>query len=196
MKWLLLLAAPSLFFVSINARISPPGPDMDQLVGKWEVVQYAEQGVQVDKKGAIPDQARRVYEHVRERRITTFYGPQPVYDQLNRRESREFKEWIQRDSINEVRRLMDIIPMPYYAVFFADSTLSLYNKEEKTGHILVPESRRFTFSKATMSLDIFRLGGYDRSDVQVLYLDDQRMTLYIPEEAEIVQLIKRPFDLP
>lgn len=196
MKWLLLLSSPVLFISSAKTAFAPAGPEMGQLTGKWEVVAYAEQGVQVDKKGDPADQAKRVYEHVRERRITTFYGPQPVYDQLNRRESREFREWIQRDSINEVRRLMEIIPLPYYAVFFADSTLSLYNKNEQTGHITVPESRRFAFYPDNMSLDIFRLGGYDRSDVQVLYLDGQRMTLYIPEEAEIVQLIKRPLNLP
>jgi hypothetical protein len=47
-----------------------------------------------------------------------------------------------------------------------------------------------------MSLNIVRSGGYDRSDVQILLLDEKRLTLFIPEDAEVVELVKVPFALP
>ena len=31
---------------------------------------------------------------------------------------------------------------------------------------------------------------------QVLLLTDERMTLFLPEEGEIVELVKKPFSLP
>ena len=173
-----------------------PDPRLPQLLGKWEVVSYSEQGVSVNKREAPLAQAQKVYAHVRTPRAIQFYSYQLMYEDLNRREDRAFQEWLQRDSMLEVKRLVEVISMPYYAVFFADSTLSTYNKTVETGAVQFPESRRFALNSKTMSLNIVRSGGYDRSDVQILLLDEKRLTLFIPEDAEVVELVKVPFALP
>ncbi|MCC6460877.1 MAG: hypothetical protein IT260_10435, partial [Saprospiraceae bacterium] len=82
------------------------------LWGRWEVIAYAEQGVPVDKKAAPLPQARAVYERVRDQRATNWYGLQP-YEDLSRRASRDFHEWVERDSSIEVSRLAEAIAMPY-----------------------------------------------------------------------------------
>jgi hypothetical protein len=80
----------------------------------------------------------------------------------------------------------------------------LYNKDAVTGLISFPESRQYIFSPATMSMDIYPPGyqaveksnWVDKWDVQVLFLSDTRMTLFLPQEAEIVELVKTEFKLP
>lgn len=167
-----------------------------RLIGRWEVVAYSEQGVQVDKKAPALPQAVKVYEHNRWSRAATWYGYDP-YEDLSRRENRAFEHWQQRDSSIEVRRVADAIALPSYAVFFPDSTLALYNKNPQTNLVTFPESRRYVFSPTTMSLDITLPGGYALQwQAQVLFLTDTRMTLFLPEEGELVELVKTAFSLP
>jgi hypothetical protein len=55
-----------------------------------------------------------------------------------------------------------------------------------------------------MSIDIYPPGfqpssggGWvDKWDIQVLALSETRMTLFLPQEAEIVELVKTEFKLP
>jgi len=48
-----------------------------------------------------------------------------------------------------------------------------------------------------MSIDIFNPGGFGvQWKAQVLQLGSDRMTLFLPEEAEIVELVKTSFSLP
>jgi len=167
-----------------------------RLIGRWEVVAYSEQGVQVDKKAPALLQALKVYEHNRWSRAGTWYGYDP-YEDLSRRENRAFEHWQQRDSSIEVRRVADAIALPYYAVFFPDSTLALYNKDTQSNLITLPESRQYIFSPATRSMDISLPGGFALQwQAQVLLLTDERMTLFLPEEGEIVELVKTAFSLP
>lgn len=164
-----------------------------QLLGRWEVIRYSEQGVQVDKKQAALPQAQAVYAHVGSQRAAIWYG----YDETTgERPPRRFERWEERDSIAEVKRVTKAIAMPYFAVFFADSTLALYNKEDFTHAIYFPESRRYVFSPSTMSIDILQPGGYGKIEAQVLLLTDRRLLLFLPEEAEIVELVKTEFVLP
>jgi len=86
-----------------------------QLIGRWEVIRYSEQGVQVDKKQAALPQAQAVYAHVGSQRAAIWYG----YDETTgERPPRRFERWEERDSIAEVRRVAKAIAMPYFAVFF------------------------------------------------------------------------------
>lgn len=167
-----------------------------RLLGRWEVVSYSEQGVQVDKKAPALPQALKVYEHIRQKRAEQWYGYHE-YDDLSRRESRAFREWQERDSSIEVRRVMDAIAAPYYAVFFADSTLSVYNKDSANNRIFFPEGRHFSFVPSFMSISIKNPGGFGiQWHAQVLLLNDDRMTLFLPEEAEVVELVKTAYSLP
>jgi hypothetical protein len=175
------------------------------LIGRWEVLQYAEQGLQVDKKKPTLPQAHEVYRHVQKERARTWYGyDYESADEYSKRRAREFERWELRDSIKEVNRIAEAIETPYYAVFFADSTLALYNKDAATGLISFPESRHYIFSSGTMSLDIYPpgylpvpgAGWIDKWDVQVLSLTETRMTLFLPQDAEIVELVKTEFKLP
>lgn len=183
-----------------------PDPKWAQLLGRWEVVQYSEQGLQVDKKKPALPQARDVYQHVRKLRARTWYGFEyENADEYSRRRAREFQRWEERDSTREVTRIADAIETPYFAVFFPDSTLALYNKDDQ-GRVTFPESRRFVFSPKTMSLDVYPpgmlpppqpIGGWvDRLEIQILVLTDTRMLLFVPEEAEVVELIKTAYTLP
>lgn len=174
----------------------PPDTLLQKLLGRWEVVAYSEQGVQVDKKAAPLPQALKVYEHVRQTRAERWYGYRE-YDDLSRRENRAFREWQDRDSSIEVQRVAEAIAMPYYVVFFADSTISLYNKDAANNRISFPEARHYSFVPATMSIDIFNFGGFGvQWQAQVLLLTTGRMTLFLPEEAEVVELIKTSYSLP
>lgn len=178
------------------------------LIGRWEVLQYSEQGLQVDKKQAPLPQAQEVYRHVQKERARNWYGyDSEAADEYSRRRAREFERWALRDSTKEVARIAEAIETPYYAVFFADNTLALYNKNATSGLISFPESRHYVFSPATMSLDIYppnfqpmeegeSSSWIDKWDVQVLFLSDTRMTLFLPQEAEIVELVKTAFTLP
>ena len=175
------------------------------LLGRWEVLQYSEQGLPVDKKKPALPQALDVYRHVQKERARVWYGyDYEATDEYSKRRAREFERWEMRDSTKEVNRIADAIATPYFAVFFADSTLSLYNKDAETGLISFPESRQYIFSPATMSMDIYPPGyqaveksnWVDKWDVQVLFLSETRMTLFLPQEAEIVELMKTEFKLP
>ena len=187
--------------VSIQAQATGPVT----LIGRWEVLQYAEQGLPVDKtKPALP-QAHEVYRHVQKERAQMWYGyDYDVADEYSKRRAREFERWEMRDSTKEVKRIAEAIETPYFAVFFTDSTLALYNKNVATGLISFPESRHYVFSPATMSLDIYPpgylpvagAGWVDKWDVQVLFWSETRMTLFLPQEAEIVELVRTEFKLP
>lgn len=177
-------------------------PNFQTLLGRWEVVAYSEQGVQVDKKAPALPQALKVYNHVRKSRLETWYG---YYDDYDERRSRALERWAVRDSIIEVSRLTKAIAMPYFVTFFADSTMSLYNKEDGTNIIYFPEVWHFVFSPATMSIDMYTLqpveepfyrSPYGRWEVQVLLLRENRMRLFIPQEAEVVELVKTAFTFP
>ena len=198
-KFHLLRFWPGLFLTvfSISASGQKPADTLLQkLLGRWEVVAYSEQGVQVDKKAPALPQALKVYEHVRQKRAEQWYGYHE-YDDLSRRESRAFREWQERDSSIEVRRVMDAIATPYYAVFFADSTLSVYNKDAGNSRVLFPEGRHFSFVPAFMSISIKNPGGFGvQWHAQVLLLTADRMTLFLPEEAEMVGLVKTAYSLP
>jgi len=39
-------------------------------------------------------------------------------------------------------------------------------------------------------------GGYGKIEAQILLLTDRRLLLFLPEEAEIVELVKTEFILP
>ena len=146
----------SLFSLSaLNARAQKSADSLTKLLlGRWEVVAYSEQDVPVNKKNAAVPKAQAVYKHNRQRRAKQWYGL-TEYDELNWRQNRNYEEWLDRDSMIEVRRLAEAIATPYYVVFFAD-----------------------------------------RWQAQVLLLTGDRMTLFLPEEAEIVELERRPFTLP
>jgi hypothetical protein len=77
-------------FVLSYAQKSANNP----LIGRWEVLQYAEQGLQVDKKQPAAPQALAVYRHVQKTRAKTWYGFDYDYaDEYSRRRSREFQRW-------------------------------------------------------------------------------------------------------
>jgi len=175
---------------------TPGEVKLSALLGRWEISNYAEQGVQVDKKQPALAQAIAVYRHARADRARQFYGYSD-YEDYSRHESRDYKEWAARDSSVEVGRIAQAIALPYYAVFFADSTLSLYNKEAATNQITFPEAKHFIFAPASMSIDIMpTTNTYDRWQAQILLLTATRMTLFLPETAEVVELVKTPYSLP
>lgn len=190
------LSLVTLIFPAFLPAQQPGDTLLNRLLGRWEVVAYSEQGVQVNKKAPVLPQALQVYEHVRQKRAEQWYGYRE-YDDMNRRENRAFLEWQKRDSSMEVHRLMDAIAMPYYAVFFADSTLSLYNKGGANSPVIFPEGRHFYFVPSFMSISILNPGGFGiQWHAQVLVLTVDRMTLFLPEEAEVVELVKTEFSLP
>jgi len=198
--FLLLLRSTNVMFAQTITPVA--------LLGRWEVLQYTEQGLQVDKKKPSLPQAQEVYRHVQKERARIWYGyDYESTDEYSKRRAREFERWELRDSTKEVERIETAIETPYFAVFFADNTMAVYNKDAFTGLISFPESRHYVFSPASMSLDIYPpnfqpmeegdSGNWvDKWDVQVLFLSDKRMTLFLPQEAEIVELVKTEFKLP
>lgn len=181
---------------------SQNAPSLQNLLGRWEVISYSEQGVQVDKKAPALPQAVNVYNHVRKGRLETWYG---YYEDYEERRSRALERWAVRDSTLEVTRIAKAIAMPYYVTFFADSTMALYNKDETTQTIYFPEVWHFIFSPSTMSIDLYTLqpaeepfykSPYGKWEVQVLLLTENRMRLFIPQEAEVVELRKTEFSFP
>ncbi len=200
--FLLKMIPAGLLTLASIAGLAQDSPAIPNLLGRWEVVAYSEQGVQVDKKAPALPQALKVYNHVRKSRLETWYG---YYEDYDERRSRALERWAVRDSIIEVTRLTKAIAMPYFVTFFADSTMSLYNKEEETGLIYFPEVWHFVFSPATMSIDMYTLqpveepfyrSPYGRWEVQVLLLSENRMRLFIPKEGEVVELVKTAFTFP
>jgi hypothetical protein len=176
------------------------------LTGRWEVIRYSEQGIPVDKKQDAMRQAVEVYRQIQQTRAQIWYG----YDyeqasEYSKKRAREFERWEQRDSTKEVRRIASAISTPYFAVFFADSTLALYNKDAETGRVSFQEARQYVFSPSTMSIDLYPPGFVpppqpgnwsDKINLQIVSLTADKLILFIPEEAEIVELIKTPFTLP
>jgi len=167
-----------------------------KLLGRWEMLSYSEQGVQVNKKAPALPQALMVYEHVRWQRARQWYGFYDA-DDFSRRENRAFEHWLERDSAIEVRRVAEAIAMPYFVTFFPDSTLSLYNKDAATGQVYFPEARQYVFSPEHRSIRIFMPGGFALQwHAQVLLLTADRMTLFLPEDAEVVELVKTNYAFP
>lgn len=199
-----ILLLPILMFVALASVIGQTASKVS-LTGRWEILQYAEQGLQVDKKKPALPQAHEVYRQVQKERARTWYGYDYEFaDEYSKRRAREFERWEMRDSTKEVNRIAEAIETPYFAVFFADSTLALYNKDSANGLISFADSRHYVFSPATMSLDIYPSGykpmpgssWVDNWDVQVIFLSESRMTLFLPKEGEIVELMKTEFKLP
>ena len=176
---------------------NPADPALPLLLGRWEVVAYSEQGIPVDKKQPALPQAAAIYPQIRPERARNFYG-YSQYEDYSRRESRDYGQWAERDSAVEVARLTEAIALPYFAVFFADSTLAVYNKNTTTHQVSSPEAKHFAFSPVSMSLDIIPANQltYERWQAQILLLTATRLTLFLPETAEVVELIKTPFILP
>lgn len=172
-------------------------PPTTLLIGRWEVLSYSEQGVQVDKKQPAMPQAVAVYRHIGEERARNFYGYSAYDDDLSRRRTRAFEHWAEHDSTIEVARIAQAIATPYFAVFFADSTLALYNKDAVTSAISFPEARHYVFTASTMSIDLLP-GQPDflKHEVQILLLTETRLKLFLPETAEVVELVKTVFTLP
>lgn len=195
MKIILFSLCCSLLTLS-GISVRRPAPS---LLGRWEVIKYSEQGIPVDKKGDAAAQARMVYAHVKEARARQFYGFDDRWDELNRRETRAFQRWSELDSLNETQRVAEAIRTPYFVVFFADSTLAAYNKVPVSNLILFPEKRHYEYAPATMSIDIWQpnaLAPYGKWDAQILHFDEQRLTLFLPEEAEVVELARADGELP
>lgn len=189
------------FFLMSHALIAQNNrdPKWAQLLGKWEVTSYSEQGVQVYKKQAALPQAQAVYARIQSDRARIFYGYDEALDELSRRATRRYREWVKEDSTREVKRLVKAIETPYFVAFFPDSTVSLYNKNGESAEISFPQVKHFDFLPTLMSLKMtpppmnvpFR-----NWDVQVLLLTDTRMTLFLPEQASVVELVKAPYIFP
>ncbi|MEO6757976.1 MAG: hypothetical protein ABIO24_00875 [Saprospiraceae bacterium] len=195
LRWTLLLIFTQTTILFLQAQVQPD-PQLPLLLGRWEVVAYAEQGVQVDKKQPALPQAIKAYRHNRVNRSTQFYG-YSEYEDYSRHESRDYDRWAERDSIVEVERVTRMIAQPTYVVFFPDSTLSVYNKDVVDNHVNYSFSWRFAFLPATRSLYIFPYAHTDDPlRGQILLLTATRITLFLPGTAEIVELVKTPFSLP
>ncbi len=186
----------------ISSAFEPASKTLENwnLEGRWEVVEYSEQGLQVNKKQDPLLQAKAVYEHVREIRAHTWFGYIET-EEANRRLLRAYDRWEERDSTAEVKRVAEAIAMPYFVVFFADSTLSSYNKALNTNQIYFAEARHYIPRPATKSCDMTFPGAtapynYFQWRAQVLAISEQRLTLFLPEEAEIVELVKTAYSLP
>lgn len=184
-----------------NTAFSQPNrdPKLIQLLGKWEVTSYSEQGVQVYKKQAPLAQAQKVYDHIQSDRARIFYGYDEELDELSRRATRRYREWVKEDSTREVKRLVKAIETPYFVAFFPDSTVSLYNKAADDESISFPQVKHFDFSSALMSLKLMPPPinvPFRQWDVQILLLTDTRMTLFLPEQASVVELVKVPYIYP
>ena len=196
-----------LFWTNLVPNHAQNTPKTNPLLGRWEVLQYAEQGLQVDKKQAAAPQALAVYRHVQKTRAKTWYGfDYDQADEYSRRRSREFQRWEERDSLQEVKRISEAIQTPFFAVFFPDSTLALYNKDAETNQVSFSEARHYVFHPASMSIDVYppgmlpplspASGWVDRMNIQILFLSETNMTLFIPEEGELVLLVKTAFSIP
>jgi hypothetical protein len=178
----------------ITTNKTTKGLNDQKLEGKWEVIEYSEQGVPVQKKSSALAQAIKVWQYNWPNRSGYYYGYNPDYD---KKAPRRYEKWEEQDSIREVRRLIDAISTPYFAVFFADSTLALYNKDASTGSISFSETRRYRYNQAFGSFDITPgLDYFEKTNVQIIEHTENSMRLFIPGKAEIVVLLKQPFILP
>jgi|GEM_PF-549890 len=195
-----------LFFLAFTQTIIFSQDNATLLLGRWEVIRYAEQGFQVDKKQDAQRQAVDVYRHVQQERAQQWYGYDlERADDYSKKRAKEFERWEQRDSTKEVRRIAEAIATPYFAVFFADNTLALYNKDTTTGRVSFQEARQYLFFANSKSIDIYPSGFVppaqpgawsDKMNIQILSLTADRMVLFLPQDAEIVELVKTGFNLP
>ena len=71
--------------VCLALALSAQTDKKNALIGRWEVISYAEQGVQVDKKSPALSQAQQVYRHVREDRVRFWYGYDSEHEQSRKR---------------------------------------------------------------------------------------------------------------
>jgi hypothetical protein len=182
------LGAPTL------TAIGQPDTSTALLWGRWELLEYSEQGVQVNKKEAATGQAITVYQFVKKQRAAQWYG---FFEEYGERRTRAYERWEERDSMLEVSRIAEAIAMPYFAVFFPDSTLALYNKDEATQRVYFPESRHYVFSPKTSSIDIFQPGGYAvQWQAQIMELTRDRLVLFLPEDGERVVLRRKEGEVP
>lgn len=192
MQKLILTLLVYTFFINIILGQEDTTALKNYLLGKWEVIKYAEQGLQVNKKQDVLPQAQAVYAHIARQRAQQYYGYDIYTDE---RHTRAFERWQEEDRAREINRAKEAIAMPYFAVFFADSTLATYNKD--TSGIYFPESWHFIFVPKTMSMDIMYPGGGSvRWQAQVRVLTRERLVLFLPEDAEVVELVKVSGDLP
>jgi hypothetical protein len=186
------LAAVSSAF-SLVAQSTP----QELLLGRWEMAVYSEQGVQVNKLGDAAEQAAAVYQHIAEQRRDQFWIAYADTYEQGIRDSRSYRRWAERDSLMETSRIAEAIAMPYYVAFFADSTLAGYNRHFITGRVSQTEAFRYVLSKEGKSLAIKDNQGYvTRWHAQILYLDAERLVLFLPEEAEVVELRRAEYRFP
>jgi hypothetical protein len=170
--------------------------DGASVVGKWEVTAYSEQGIQVNKKLPALPQAIKVWQHIRQERARMWYGYDETWDP---KKPRQYERWEERDSSIEVNRLVKAINTPYYAVFFQDGTLASYNKGGDDNLVFFPESRRYQFARSTMSLFMFPAVAFNEFPewrAQILSLTSDKMTLFLPESGEIVELTRTNSSIP
>lgn len=163
------------------------------ILGRWEVTGYSEQGIQVDKQTDPITQARKVYHHIRKQRGLMWYG----FDEEGlERKTRSYLNWVEEDSLLETRRIAKLIEMPYYAVFFPDSTLALYNKDKEQNIVYAPEAKFYRLQPDTKSIKIQTTYGAPQWHIQLMELSAEKMVLFIAEDAEIVTLKKVEFVIP
>jgi hypothetical protein len=187
---------PLFALLLLQASLTYCQTDNQALLGKWEVTAYSEQGIQVDKKAPATPQAVRVWQHIRQERARFWYGYDENWDP---KKPRQYDRWEERDSTVEVNRLVQAISMPYYAIFFPDGTLSLYNKSSENNQIFFPESRRYQLNPTTNSLFIFpamAFTDFPEWRAQILSMNPDKMTLFLPESGEIVQLTRTNTSIP
>ncbi|MGI9159910.1 MAG: hypothetical protein ACR2K1_09175 [Saprospiraceae bacterium] len=187
---------PLFALLLLHASLTYSQTDNQAMLGKWEVTAYSEQGIQVDKKAPATPQAIRVWQHIRQERARFWYGYDENWDP---KKPRQYERWEERDSTLEVNRLVQAISMPYYAILFPDGTLSLYNKSSENNQIFFPESRRYQLNPTTNSLFIFpamAFTDFPEWRAQILSLSQDKMTLFLPESGEIVQLIRTNTSIP
>ncbi len=162
------------------------------LIGKWAVVKYAEQGVPVDKTANPSAEAQKVYALIKEEKADRIFG---WMEPGNRRMQNVFLAWQVADSIAEVARLERIIPLPYYVVFFPDSTMSTYNYDPATGKTENIGSWPYVYHESFQSFD-YQTNSYTKSNAQILAFTQDHLTLFLPNTAEVVELVKVSYQFP
>lgn len=160
------------------------------LPGRWSVLVYSEQGIQVDKRLAPLPQARAVYNHIRQQRAETWQGP-------GDRQSKAFRKWEKRDSTEEVRRIIKAITMPYYIVFYEDGTVSLYNQDASSRRVYNAKNYRYQLSSDGKTISF-----NEKSPTKVVWMAEvtaltkTQMVLFLPASSERVELRKIDFTRP
>ena len=160
------------------------------LPGRWKVLVYSEQGVQVDKRLDPLPQAKTVYNHIRQKRVEAWQGP-------GDQDSKAFRKWEKRDSTEEVRRIIKAITMPYYLVFYEDGAVSLYNQDASSRRVYNAKNYKFQLSSTGKSISFF-----EKSPSKVIWMAEivtltkTQMVLFLPASSERVELEKIDFMRP